>query len=105
MYLLWPSKNICATYSLHKEYTGHTVLAYRHVSVGGRCCFRLLKGEKVEEYECLQLQQTKLAGAGDGFRAALHLEFVEDPTVVPFDRIEGEEEAFADLSIRESLGN
>jgi hypothetical protein len=29
--------------------------------------------ELVEEYEPQQLQQTQLAGAGDGFRAALHL--------------------------------
>ena len=53
----------------------------------------------------MRLQQTQLAGACDGFGAALNLEFVEDSAVVPFDRVQGEEKPFADLTIRESLGN
>ena len=38
-----------------------------------------------------RLRQVQLAGAGDGFGAALHLEFVEDVTVVPFDGVQGQE--------------
>jgi hypothetical protein len=58
---------------MYKEYKGYTVLAYRHFSVGWRCCFELLKGENVEEYEHLQLQQTQLAGASYRFSATLDL--------------------------------
>ena len=50
-----------------------------------------------------RLQQVQLAGAGDGFGAALHLEFVKDPAVVPFDRVQGQEQPLADLPVRESL--
>ena len=53
----------------------------------------------------MRLQQTQLAGAGYGFGAALDLQFVEDSAVVPFDRVQGEEQPLANLSIRESLGN
>ena len=45
------------------------------------------------------LQQAQLAGTGDGFGAALHLQFVEDPAVVPFDRVQGQEKPLADLSV------
>jgi hypothetical protein len=48
---------------------------------------------------------TQLAGAGDGFGAALHLQLVEDPAVVPFDGVQGEEEPLADLPVREALGD
>ncbi len=51
------------------------------------------------------LEQTQLASAGDGFGAALHLEFVENIAIVPFDRTQGEEKPRADGFIRESLGN
>ena len=51
------------------------------------------------------LQQTQFAGAGDGFGAALNLQFVKNFAVMPFDRVQGEEKPLADLSIRESLGN
>ena len=47
---------------------------------------------------------TQLAGAGCGFGAVLHLQFVKDLAVVPFDRVQGEEKPLADLAIRESLG-
>ena len=57
-------------------------------------------GESVEEYALL-LQQAQLVGAGDGFGAALHLEFVEDPAVVPFDGVQGQEKPLADLPVRE----
>ena len=50
------------------------------------------------------LQQAQLAGASDGFGAALHLEFVEDPAVVPFDSVQGQEKALTNLAIRESQG-
>ncbi len=58
---------------MYKEYKGYTVLAYRHFSVDEGCCFELLKGENVEEYERLQLQQTQLAGASYRFSATLDL--------------------------------
>lgn len=91
--------SVCAPCSMHKEYKGYTVLAYRHFGVGRRCCFELSRWEKEEEYEHVRLQQTQLAGAGDGFRATLHLEFVIDSAVVPFNRVQGEEKAFANLTI------
>ncbi len=94
-----------AARSLHKEYKGYTVLPYRHLGVGWRCRFELSREENVEEFERLQLHQSQLAGAGDGFCAALHLKFVKDSAVVPFDRVPGEEKPFANLTIRESLGN
>ena len=51
-----------------------------------------------------RLQQTQFAGAGDGFGAPLHLQFVEDPAVIPFDRVQGQEKPLADLTIRETYG-
>ena len=53
----------------------------------------------------IDLQQTQFAGAGDGFGAALNLQFVKNFSVMPFDRVQGEEKPLADLTIRESLGN
>ena len=64
-----------------------------------------MEGENVEGMTALRLQQTQLTGAGDGFGAALHLQFVEDAAVVPFDRVQGEEQPLADLPVRESLGD
>ena len=52
-----------------------------------------------------RLQQTQLVGAGDGFGAALDLKFVENPAVMPFDRVQGQEQPFTDLAVRESLGD
>ena len=46
------------------------------------------------------LQQTQFAGAGDGFGAALNLQFVKNFAVMPFDRVQGEEKPLANLSIR-----
>jgi hypothetical protein len=40
-----------------------------------------------------RLRQAQLAGAGDGFGPPLDLEFAEDPAVVAFHRIEGEEQS------------
>jgi hypothetical protein len=48
-------------------------IADRHFGVGWRCCFELLKGDNVEEYEHLQLQQAQLAGAGYSFGTTLNL--------------------------------
>ena len=45
----------------------------------------------------------QLAGAGHRFGAPLDLEFAEDFPVVPFHRVQGEEEPLADLVVRESL--
>jgi hypothetical protein len=36
-----------------------------------------------------RLEQTQLASAGDGFGAALHLEFIENIAIMPFDRTQG----------------
>jgi hypothetical protein len=58
---------------MYKEYICNTVSPYRHFSVDEGCCFELLKGENVEEYEHLQLQQTQLAGASYRFSATLDL--------------------------------
>ena len=40
-----------------------------------------------------------------GFGAPPYRELAEDPAVVPFDRVQGEEEPLADLTIGESLGD
>ena len=52
-----------------------------------------------------RLEQTQLTGARNGFGASLHLEFVEDNLVVPFNRAQGEEKPRANLTIGKSLGN
>src|SRR5918997_2341580 len=52
-----------------------------------------------------RLQQSHLAGTCDRFSAPLNLEFAKDFLDVPFHRVPGEEEALANLMIRESLGN
>ena len=49
------------------------------------------------------LQQAQLAGAGDGFRAAFDLQFVEDAAVVPFHCVQGQEQPLADFTIGQSL--
>jgi len=41
------------------------------------------------------LQQTQLAGAGDRFGAAVDLQFVENFAVMPFDRVQGQEQPLA----------
>ena len=51
----------------------------------------------------MRLQQTQFAGFCDRFGAPFDLEFAKDFAIVPFDRVEGEEESLADLLIRESL--
>lgn len=38
-----------------------------------------------------RLQETKLAGTGHGFGAALHAKFAVDVAIVPFDRAQSEE--------------
>lgn len=52
-----------------------------------------------------RLQQTELAGARDGFGAPLDLQFVKDSAVVPFYRMYGQEQPFANLLIRKPLRN
>jgi hypothetical protein len=51
------------------------------------------------------LQQTQLTGTCYGFGAPLDLKFAKDFSIVPFNSIQGEEKPFANLTIRESLGN
>jgi len=52
-----------------------------------------------------RLEQTQLARARDSFGASLHLEFVEDSTIVPFDCTQGQKKPRANFAIRESLGH
>ena len=52
-----------------------------------------------------RLQQSHLAGTCDRFSAPLNLEFAKDFLDVPFHRVPGEEEALANLTVREPLGN
>ena len=51
------------------------------------------------------LQEPTFTGTGDRFRAPLHTQFRIRSAVVPFDGLQGEEEALADLTIRTPLGN
>ena len=51
------------------------------------------------------LQQAQLAGARYCFGAPPDLEFAKDVAVVSFDGNDGEEEALADLAVREPLGD
>ena len=51
------------------------------------------------------LQQSQLVGPGYGFGASLDLQLVKDDSGMSLDRAQGEEEPFADLTIRESLGD
>jgi hypothetical protein len=53
----------------------------------------------------LWLQQTQLAGTGDRFGAPLNLEFAKDFLIVSFHRVQGKDKPFANLAIRESLGD
>ena len=53
----------------------------------------------------LCLKQAQLAGTGDRFRAALNAQFGIRSAVVPFDSVQGEEEALANLTIRTPLSN
>ena len=59
---------------------------------------------KLARASTVRLQQAQLAGTGDRFGAPLDLEFAEDFPIVPFHRVQGEEQPLADLAIRESLG-
>ncbi len=45
------------------------------------------------------LQQTQLAGAGNSFGAPVHLQFVKDFPIMPFNGIQGEEKPLANLAI------
>ena len=87
---------------MYKHNSPHTVLTNRHFSVCYGCCFQLLRGNLEENG---YLQQTQLAGTGDGFGTALHLKFVKNFTVMPFDRVQGEEKSLANLPVGEPLGN
>ncbi len=51
------------------------------------------------------LDQTQLTGTGNGFRAPLDLELVEDVAIVPFDRVQRQEQPLPDLVVRQPLGN
>src|SRR5262249_14866425 len=52
-----------------------------------------------------RLYQTQLAGTCDRFGAPLYLEFAKDFLIVPLHCVQGEEQSFANLTIRESLAN
>ena len=51
------------------------------------------------------LDETQLAGTGDRLCASFDLEFLEDVPVGSLDGIQSHKQAFADLAIRETLGN
>ncbi len=51
------------------------------------------------------LQETELTSTGDRFRAPLHAQFRIRAAVVPFDGVQREEEALANLTVRTPLGN
>ena len=51
------------------------------------------------------LQQPQLAGMCDRFGTPLNLQFAKDVAIVPFDRVQGEEQPLANLLIREALRN
>ena len=51
------------------------------------------------------LQQAQLAGASDGFRAAIDLQFVKDTAIVPFDCVQREEQPLANFTIGQALGD
>src|SRR5690348_15097827 len=52
-----------------------------------------------------RLQQTQLAGTCGRFGAPLDLEFSKDFPIVPFHRVQGEEQPLAHLLIREALSH
>ena len=47
----------------------------------------------------------KFAGASDRFRASLDVKLLKNPSIVPFHRIQCQEELLGDFPIRESLGD
>src|SRR5437868_10761548 len=63
------------------------------------------RGSKRVEVLKLWLQQTQLAGTCDRFGAPLDLEFVKDFPIVPFHRVQGEEQPLAHLLIGEALSH
>ena len=102
--VLWPVITVCAACSLNRYCTRATVSPYRHFGVGWgvvlNCCGKIWGNLGNSS----AYNKPRLAGARDGFGAALHLQFVEDPAVMPFDRVQGQEKPRADLTIRESFG-
>jgi hypothetical protein len=78
-------------------------LACRHVGVDwGVAGYEL---ELSRGARTVYLQQAELAGAGHRLGAPLHLQLLVDPAVVPFDRVQSEDEALADVAVREPLAN
>ena len=61
--------------------------------VGGICRKQVMDGP------LFSLQQPQFPGPRYGFGAPLDLEFTEDQAVVPFNRIQGEEEPLSDFTI------
>ncbi len=63
---------------------------------GGRRILHFVQDDRWGEVKkaglYFRLQQTQLASASDGFRAALHLEFGEDVSIVAFDGAQREEQ-------------
>ena len=52
-----------------------------------------------------RLHESQLAGTCDRFGAPLNLELAKDFLIVPLHGVQGEEQSFANLTIRESLAN
>ena len=55
--------------------------------------------------ESCQLDDAKLSGSGNGFRAVVGVEFAEDVAVMDFDCVEGEVEAVGDLLVGQAFGD
>ena len=54
---------------------------------------------KFSDKSAFDFKQTQFIGAGDSFGAALHLQFIKNLAVMPFDRIQCEEKFLAYLMI------
>ena len=89
--------NFCATSFLYRYYNESKCRSIDTLvlvqSVG------LSMVENLEENGRADLKQAQLAGAGNGLCAPLDLQLVEDPAVVSFNRIQGQEKPFADLVV------
>ena len=90
-----------------QEHSRDTVSANRHQSMVRGYCYPLARRSRSElaGERRSGLQQAQLAGVRYRFGAPPNLEFAKDVPVVSFDGNDGEEKPFADLTIRESLGD
>jgi hypothetical protein len=99
---------------MYRHYTDDMLLTYRYLSIEIGYCFGITESLGIPKFYAptymrllirIGLQQTQLAGSGDRFGSPLDLQLVKDDSGMSFDRAQGKEESFTDLTIRESLGN